>query len=125
MPQMFLRVHRLERFVFFRPNGSYVEQNLRLAFALLRLVRFKQETRWCANHGTSRLVPMRLSHNASFLRYMRNKRMIKIVGILVGVRQNELRANLSKESCQLNQNAVRNSHRIIAHVEKPDLRTEN
>src|SRR5438876_9273338 len=118
MPQMFLRIHCFERFMFLRPNRGYIEQDLRFEFALLRLVRFEEKNRWRTDHRSPWLMPVRLSHNPSFLRYMRHEGMIKIVRVLERVRQNELRANFPIERCQFIENRVWNSHRIVANVEE-------
>ncbi len=51
--------------------------------------------------------------------------MIEIVGIVEGMREQELRLNLSIDVHELVESVVSDSQRVVAKIEKDRLRTEN
>ena len=86
-----LRVHRLHRLALAVPDGRDVEQHLGLEVALLWLVRFEHEHRRRAEGRTRQRIAFGLREDACLERELIRRRVIRIVGIVVGVRQHELR----------------------------------
>src|ERR1700722_2130605 len=125
IPEMLLRLHRLHGFFFNLVNRSDVEQHLRLELALLGLVRFKDEYRWRAELLAFRRITRCLRIDTRLQRKHVGVRMIGIIGIFVGMRQDYFGLKLAILHHHFVNGFFGSLNRIVAGIEETDLGAQN
>ncbi len=87
---MLLTLHALNGLILFLPDGGDVQQHIGFPVALLRLVRFETVNRGSRDNFLARAIAFCLGDNPCFLGQMGGQRMIVVIGILQGVRQDKV-----------------------------------